>query len=152
MAETITMPAEKHHIFGKLLSPAALVLSIGFIFALNVCGIVFGWYAAVPWLDSFHHAAGGGWIVLLSYYLVGRFPYLFVLPGTFAGRFIVLLAFTALSGTAWEIYEFVLFHLFGGEGALPPDFSHLDTILDLTFDLAGAAAVIVFVDRERRSS
>ncbi len=127
-----------------LTSPRFVVALLAILFALNFFGVLFDWYASVGWLDNVHHFLGGFWIGVLGFYLARARPRLFALPGSFLGTFVALLAFTALAGVAWEIYEFVFYRILSSSGSFPPpQFGHADTISDLGFDLFGAAVAAV---------
>ena len=126
-----------------LTSPRFIVALIAVLFCLNLLGLVFHWYDTVSWLDNVHHTLGGFWIGVLGFYLVKIRPKLFVLPDTFWGSMIGVLALAALAGVLWEIYEFVFYFMI--VKVPPPLFGHADTISDLCFDLFGAMVAVLLV-------
>ncbi|RMD61904.1 hypothetical protein D6833_07570 [Candidatus Parcubacteria bacterium] len=109
------------------------------IAVLNGVGVAFNWYRTIWWFDIPMHLLGGGWLVVLFFYLrTTRFAHV-ALDSAPCLRFLSALGFVALVGVGWEFFEY------GLEFVLP---SHLpaaarlaDTFGDLLNDLLGGVAV-----------
>lgn len=120
--------------------------------SLHVAANLYGWYEAYWWIDAVAHVGGGIWVAWAAYaYRHLVHGYEAMPPWVQAAG---ILAFVALVGVFWELYEAVAdawkIHAAGvswsgiGEAfGLPPYDHRWDTLWDLFNDLLGGAIVAV---------
>ncbi len=113
-----------------------LVSLVLFIFIVNFAAMKFYWYSAIWWLDMPVHFLGGVWLALAIIWL---FPKEFLSSREIFKIIIGVL----LLGILWELFEISV-----NESLLNNPFNILDTLSDLSFDLAGGlAGVLYFIKR-----
>lgn len=110
-----------------------LTYLIFFIFLLNMAAGEFHWYSSLWWFDMPMHFLGGVFLGLGLVWLLRleKKPF----PRAF---WIILLGVLAL-GVAWELFELVFDNYVAG---MP--FLWLDTLSDLSYDLAGGLFAYFF--------
>jgi hypothetical protein len=123
----------------KFLSSSVFLIGIlGLILVLHIFSNALGWYQTVRFFDDFHHFLGGIWTAaLFVYYFKHRFaifdfksrPYL---------TLIFALAFTALLGVGWELFEFCFDVVFANFDIPRAQLGLPDTMMDLVDDFMGS--------------
>ncbi|RME60911.1 hypothetical protein D6779_01105 [Candidatus Parcubacteria bacterium] len=108
------------------------------IAVLNGVGVAFNWYRTVWWFDIPMHFLGGGWLVVLFFYLLATRFSSISLKSEPCFRFLSALGFVALVGIGWEFFEYGLELLFPSH--LPAAVRLTDTFGDLLNDLLGGVA------------
>lgn len=117
-----------------------MLLVVG-IAILYVAGFLFRWNYSLWWYDLLLHFLGGMWVAIAAKKFLIR-------PIGQIGRIgpIFLVAFVALVGVTWEIYEFTIDELFFEERALwRAQEGNTDTMTDLMMDLVGGAVVSFYL-------
>lgn len=110
-----------------------LVIGIAILY---VVGFITRWNYSLWWYDWMLHFFGGIWVAIVT----RKF---FVRPISQIGRIgpMFIIAFVALVGVTWEIYEFAIDELFFEERALwRAQEGNTDTMTDLMMDLLGGVA------------
>ena len=113
-----------------------LVLIIFFIFLLNYLAMEFYWYSSIWYLDMPMHFLGGVWLGFVSIY--------FLLPKEISLKFIFkILSIVVFIGAGWEVFEILI-----DKFVTQDYFNYLDTISDISFDIAGGLfALLYFLKR-----
>ena len=109
--------------------------------ALQGWGTAFGAFETYEWYDVIVHFMLSAWTAPLLYLALARLSVVPDLAGRSprrhrAGIFVVTFALGLATGALFEIYEWIVNHLFGATLFV----SYGDTIGDLAMDAAGAAA------------
>lgn len=123
----------------------AIAFASAHLFA-NLCG----WYEAYWWIDVVAHTGGGIWVGWVAYAYRRLVRGYDALPAL--AQALGILAFVALVGVLWELYEALAdvwrIHAAGvpwsgvpAAFGLPPYDFRWDTLLDLLNDLMGGAIV-----------
>ena len=125
---------------------ALLVLAV-----VGIGGYVMGWYARVPWYDSFAHGTGSAALTLA----IGIWLYRRAVTGATDAPIALILTLTGLGmgiGAGWEMLEYGYDHLTGPKSVILPK---PDTIADLVWDgvgaLIGATLVLAIVRGTRET-
>jgi len=109
-----------------------LTFLILFIFFVNFVAMKFYWYSSLWWLDMPVHFLGGFWLALASIWL-------FSLADKSFRSIFKIISLVLLVGIFWEIFEIMV-----NESISRNPFNILDTVSDLTFDLAGGLSAIFY--------
>lgn len=112
---------------------------------LYIIGFIFRWNYSLWWYDLLLHFLGGIWVAIAANkFLRGSTSLTFTRLNL--ARPLFILAFVALVGVSWEIYEFTIDELFFEERALwRAQNGNTDTMTDLMMDLLGGAVVVVYM-------
>lgn len=121
-----------------------------FLAAANALAYQFFLFWRYFWLDALLHVLGGLWLGFLGLWFLARR----LLPAQTAFRplvaLLLALAFSALGGVLWEIFEYGLKIFFPVAGWRFTDQNFLallrfkDTISDLAFDLLGGLGAALY--------
>ncbi|HAS80743.1 MAG: hypothetical protein UR25_C0003G0055 [Candidatus Nomurabacteria bacterium GW2011_GWE1_32_28] len=117
--------------FKKLL--VRITLLIFFIFLLNYLAMKFHWYYSIWYLDMFMHFWGGVWLSSI-------FIWFFKLKEINLKLVLSIILGVLLIGIFWEIFEIIV-----NKTTIENSFNILDTISDLSFDLAGGLFTIFYL-------
>jgi hypothetical protein len=120
------------------------LFDLGFVLgmALQAWGNVFSLFSDLGWYDSLVHLTLSFWVAPLFYICLARVEAVPDLTGwrkprrSLVGIFVISLSLGLAFGAGYEIYEWAVDHLLGGNLAV----SESDTVLDLTLDALGSAA------------
>lgn len=118
--------------------------------ALHLAANLRGWYGAYWWIDAVAHVGGGIWVAWAAWAYRRRVPGYGALPAW--AQALGILAFVALVGILWELYEAMadawLIHAAGVPWSgvpeafgMPPYDVRWDTLWDLANDLLGGLVV-----------
>jgi len=114
------------------------------ILVAHVLGMFRDWYHTIPDYDVPMHLLGGAWVVLFIFYLTDKgFPFL---PSNYQRRPLIslctLVAFAALVGVFWELFEYSFDVFIAHKYVLiPSQDGLLDTIKDLVDDVLGGGVM-----------
>lgn len=109
-----------------------LISLIFFIFLLNYLAMEFYWYSSIWYLDMPMHFLGGFWLGLIAIFLFSLRDD--ILKSIFKILFVVLFL-----GIGWEVFEIVV-----NNYITQNYFNYVDTISDISFDLAGGLFAVLY--------
>ncbi len=125
------------------------ILAILFVFASLFLGEIRNYYELIWWWDAGLHASSGLLFGIVGFLLVYVLNENERIDINLRPRFIALFAFTfAMAvGALWEVFEFAMDQAFGlqmQKARLGDPSGLTDTMLDLSFDAAGALLISMF--------
>ena len=103
-----------HPVLGATAELGVVVVLLAVILGVNFAGVFRGWYQTIWWYDIPMHLAGGAWVALLFFYLIGdRGDIISVDRGVIGNLLIIVLvlSFVSFIGILWELFEY-LFDVF----------------------------------------
>lgn len=95
--------------FGVVLPGAMRCLILGFVFASEILGEIFGWYQAVVWWDLALHTISGFFVCAVGWFLAERDG----ADGSGWRRGMAALCFSVTVGVVWEFFEWTADWLLG---------------------------------------
>ncbi len=113
-----------------------LLLLILSIFLLNYLAMSFYWYSSIWYFDMIMHFLGGIWLGL-------AFIWLFKIEKISFKLILKIILGVLLISILWEVFEIILDKNITGNS-----FNTLDTISDISFDLAGGFFAVLYFLRK----
>ena len=129
--------------YGRPLHPV-LALWIVLAVFLHAVGAL-GPYRTLGWYDQFAHGVSGALVAGIGYALVRTIETNYDtvdIPSSL--RFVFIVVFAVSFGVFWEVTEFAVEQLAGGDKSMLVQYGLDDTVWDLVLDLVGGLAVAVW--------